>query len=29
MAIVSKKRTTNFDVIDEILSVEGIFEKVF
>ena len=24
-----KKRTTNFDVIDEILSVEGIFEKVF
>ena len=29
MSLISKKRTTNFDVIDEILSVEWIFEKVF
>lgn len=29
MSLVSRKRTTNFDVIDEILSVEWIFEKVF
>ena len=29
MSLISRKRTTNFDVIDEILSVEWIFEKVF
>lgn len=29
MSIVSKRKSTNFDVIDEILSVEWIFEKVF
>ncbi len=29
MSLLSKKRTSNFDVIDEILRVDWIFEKVF